>query len=239
MLPQIYRRRTTERGAERSRNYHTSAFSIFASENRIHTCAPNLIVGTADGKSDRRAYTNHVVIAEVVGVIHDVIVVNLGAHKDSSPHVVTDAASDVYQEVVAGCETGVEIDAVGRVGETVEASTLQTDAGHKIETDFLIQAGLIHSVEVGQDGTEGLSARSSVRSLAAFPRGLKAEADAFFENDVGADAGIKASLFGATRSYGASRFRRQEGAAAEHHVSLLGRSELGDAQEGENWSEKR
>jgi hypothetical protein len=133
-----------------------------------------------------------------------VIEVSLGPDKDVSPYVVADAAANIDQKVVAAGVAGAEIDAVAGWLVTVEAGALPADASHEIDAHLLAQVGLVHAVEVKKDGAEGY-AKPGVISLSRSPRSLKVEADSFAEDDVPADAGVQASLFGYHTTVGAAR----------------------------------
>ncbi len=105
--------------------------------------------------------------------------------------------------------------------------------------DLLAEVGLVHGVEVHDDGTIGLTFEIS---LAGPPRGFKVEADAFVKDDVGADTGVQAAFFvQETFPEYAARVGpgRKDSAEAEHDVTLLGRGKLGEEQDGENGCENR
>jgi len=163
-----------------------------------------------------------------------VVVVNVRADKEVSPHVVADAAAKVHQEAVVAGEI-VASEAVGAIGQ-IEASALHADATHEIKADLLAQLGLVHGVEVRDDGTIRLT---EVISLRPPPSSLKAESDAFAEDDVGANTGVKATLFGTEAGCWAARPRRYERATAEHSIPLLGGGKLGEEQDCKNGCEKR
>jgi len=194
------------------------------------------LVGT-DGVPDRSSCAKHVVVAEDVGVVVDVVEVNLGADKEVSPDVVADTAADIHQEVT-GAHKILAAKSAGTIRQ-IEASALPANAGHEIRADLLAQFGLVHGVEVRDDGTIGLSARSAVGSLARSPCSLEVEADALVEDYVGADTGVEASFFRTKASIWVARSGRRENVAAEHGVPLLGRGKLGEEQEGEKRCEKR
>src|SRR5208282_3324880 len=191
--------------------------------------------GVTDGSSD----AEQVIGAEVVGVVVDPIVVGFGAHEKVIPHVITDAAADINQKVMAAVVTGAEVDATPSLLITVKASALQADAAHEIEADFLADTRLVYGVEVGDDGTKGLSAISAVGCLAGSPGSFKAESDALVEDDVGADAGIQAAFFGAKAGDVAARPRGEKSAEAEHGIALLGRGKRGAEEQGENRYKER
>src|ERR1700722_1480428 len=93
-------------------------------------------VWTTDGVTDRGSHVNDAVRAEDVGVVDDVVVTNLRADKDMSPHVVSDAGAGVDQEVVVADETGTELQAVGVIHLTIEACGLEANATEEIKADF-------------------------------------------------------------------------------------------------------
>lgn len=167
------------------------------------------------------------------------IVVNLGTDEDMIPDVVADAPTNVHQKVMAANKAGAEIYAAGCGSVTVEASTLPSDASHQIQADLLADLGLIHSIEVGNYGTKRLPARTTVRSLARFPSRLKAETDAFVEDDIGTDAGIQAPLLGTEAGIYVARSGGHDRAETEHGIALLGGGKLGEQQESENGGEQR
>ena len=144
----------------------------------------------ADGVADRGAYADDVVIRKVGVVIYDVVVANLRADKDVVPHVVANAGTHVDQEVVAALEAGAEIDTTGGRRVAVEAGALKADAPQKIESDSFAQLGLVHAVEVEDDGAEGLTAGLAVSTLGRSPGGFKIEAHALMEDDVEVEIGI-------------------------------------------------
>ena len=150
--------------------------------------------------------------------------VSLGADKNVPPHVVADAAANVYQEVVAAGVAGAEVDAVAGRLETIETSGLPPDAAHEIKAGPLAHAWLVQAVEREQNGAEG-DTKSRVVSLSPSPCRLKVEADPFVEDYVAADARIQASLFGhktGTGNEGArGRPRGQERSEAKHGICLL------------------
>src|SRR5579863_7583788 len=88
------------------------------------TMAVSEVLVRTDGIPDRGSHAKQAGVAEDVGVIQDVVVVNLRTDKDVPPHVVADASADVYQEVVAAGVAGPEIEAIAVLLETVEASAL-------------------------------------------------------------------------------------------------------------------
>jgi len=196
------------------------------------------LFGTADGVPDWGPYADNVVGAEVGSVVYDVVEVRLGPHKDISVYVVADAAANIHQEMVAAGVAGTEIDAVAGRLVTIEASGLPADAAHEVGADLLAQAGLVHAVEVKQDGAEGY-AKSRVISSARFPGSLKIEADVFVKDDVSADTWVQASLFGYhTTTYTArGRPRRQDRTEAEHGVSLLRVGEGAEQEKRTEWCE--
>jgi len=154
------------------------------------------------------------------------------ADKEVSPYVVAYAAANIHQEAMFAVEAGTEIDAIAGVGVLVEASALPADAAHKIEADLPGKVRLIHGVKVGQDGTVGLPTLSPIGSRGAPPGRLKVEANALVKDDIGADAGVKASLFRTAGRFGA-RPGGQKRAAAEQGIGLLGRGKLGQAEDSE------
>src|SRR6266446_5862277 len=204
---------------------------------RIPNPATSKVLVWADGVADRGPCAKHVVVAEDVSVVIDVVVVNLGTNKNVSPDVVADAAADIRQEVTTANEivAGKTVRAVGQI----KTSTLPADASHEVQADLLAHLGLVHDVEIRKDGTIGLSAGSAVRSLAPSPGSLKVEADAPVEDYVGTETWVEASLFWTEASGCVARSRRQESVAAEHGVPLLRRGKLGEEQEGEHRCEKR
>ena len=140
------------------------------------------------------------------------------------PHVVTDAAAEVHLKVVAA-RVIVARETAGAIRE-IEASALASDAAKEIKTDLLAKAGLVHGVEVVQDGTKGLTARSAVCSLGSLPGRLKVEADALVEDDIRADGWVEASFFGAEAGTEAAGSGGHHRAAAERNVALLGGREM-------------
>ena len=190
-----------------------------------------------DRVTDRSPNAKQIVGAESIHVIHDVIVVNLGADKDMVPDVVAYTSAKIHEEVT-GADEIVTAERSGAVGE-IEASTLPSEARHQIQADLLAELGLVHGVKVADDGAKGLASRSAVRTLACSPSGFKIEADAFVEDDVGAEAGIQAALLGTNAGIWITRSRGQKSAEAEHGIALLGRSKLCEQQENENGGEQR
>jgi hypothetical protein len=186
-----------------------------------------------DCVSNRGAHTKDIVVAEDISVIHDVVIMNLWADKDVSPHVVADATANIHQEVVAADKI-VAAECAGAKRQ-IEASALPADAGHEIGTHLFAQLGLVHRVEVGDDRTIRLAEVISLRSP---PSSLKVEAHAFAEDNVGADAWVKAAFFGTHACIWVTGSGRQKRAEAEHRIALLGGGKLGEEQETENGCEQ-
>lgn len=167
---------------------------------------------------------NDIVGAEVVVVVQDVVVADLRADKHVVPHVVFEAAANVHQEVVVAREI-VATELAGAIRQ-IEAGALPTDAAEEINSDpFSYPRGIL-GVKVRDDGAIGLSG-GGVSPLARPPGGLPVEANAPVEDDVGADAGIKAALFRTGEGGCVARSRRHERAEAEHSISLLGLGQTG------------
>jgi len=156
-----------------------------------------------------------------------------------SPDVVAHAAADIDQEAMVAGEAGAEVNAIAGVVVSVESGALPADAGHEIEANLFGYVGLVHGVEVGNDGAVGLATSSAVVSGGTSPRGLKVEANALVEDDVGADAGVKAPLLGTACKIGARSTRGQNRAASKHGVRLLGGGKLGQEEDCENGCKKR
>lgn len=195
---------------------------------------------STDGVADGGANAKQTVGREVIGVVQDVVVMDLRTHKDMSPHVVTNSGTHIDEEMVAADKI-VAGETVGAIRH-IEAGALPADATHQIQADLLADAGLIQAVEVSENGAKGLSARSAVRALAAFPGSFKVESYALVEDHVGADGGIKASLFRADEEAGTIDVAGSGGhecASAEHRIALLSRGELGQEQESQKRCEDR
>src|ERR1700678_1297542 len=118
------------------------------------------LLATTDGVADGCAYAKDFIAAEDVGVVDDVIVVNLRAHENVVPHVVTDAAAKMHQEVVLAGEIVAGV-AVGAIGQ-IEARALPADAAQEIRAELLAQVGLIIQVEVRGDRTKRLTLIASL-----------------------------------------------------------------------------
>ena len=110
-----------------------------------------------------------------------------------APDVVADPTSNINQEMVVTCEV-VTGKGVGAERE-IEASALPADSRQELKSSFLTQFGLIHGIEIQNNRTERLTARSTVRTLARFPGSLKIEADTPVKNYVGIDVWVQAALF--------------------------------------------
>ncbi len=192
-----------------------------------------LIGPAANGVSDRSSHSNDAVIAEVGGIVEDVVVVNLWADKYVIPHVVAQAATNVYEEVVAATETGTKVEAACGVYQSVEARALPPDAAHEIGAELFAQLGLVHAVKVQNDGAERLAAGATVFSLAGFPGGLEVKAQTIVEDDIGAYIWVQAPGFGYEASKAVTWVARRRSypddrAKAEHGIALLCLGETGE-----------
>jgi len=187
----------------------------------------------ADGISDGSAHTEYVVGAKDVGVVLNVVVVNLRADKEMVPDVVAETGTEILHEVV----TGGVVDAAGKVGARsgighVEAGAGNADAAKEIEADFLPELGLEECVKVGQDRAVGFVAQ--ITRLTRSPGGFHVKAQASLEaNHISADAEIGATLFrdvSGEQLICAGR-GRQESTPEKHDVALLGRGQMAREQQ--------
>ena len=132
--------------------------------------------------SDRSSHAEEVVGAEIVSIVLDMIVVNLGPDKYMSPNVVSDPGSKMLHEVVAADVKGAATEKVARRRiRRIEPNTLTADAGHEVRANLLAEARLVHTVEVIKDWPVRLS--ENIGSLTGPPRGFKTEAKAVMKRD--------------------------------------------------------
>ena len=195
----------------------------------------------ADGVPDGRADAEYVVGAKNVGVILNVVVVNLGADKEMVPDVIAETGAEILHEVI----TGGVVDATGKVAARsgirhVEACAGDADTAEKIETDLLAQLRLEERVEVGQDRTVGFVAE--VTRLTSSLSSFNVEAEALLEaNNIPANAEVSSTLLRDVSGKQLIRAGRgrQQSTAEKHDVALLGRSEAAREHKSKNRCEKR
>lgn len=144
----------------------------------------------ANGVADRSADAKNVAVAEHVGVVHDVIVVNLRTYEYVIPDVIANPRSQIDKEVVATHEI-VAAKRTSAKGQ-IEASALPADSGQQVGSHLLVELGLVVQIEVGQNWAVGLA---EVTALRTSPGGLKIYANAFVKDNIGAEAWIEPALF--------------------------------------------
>lgn len=170
---------------------------------------------------------DQIVGSEVRCIVVNLVIADLRAHEDVSPNVVADARSNVHQEMIRTLIAGAKVHAVrgGRVA--VEAGALPADATHEVQPSLLTETWLINGIEVEQDGTEGLATDSTVLSLACFPVGIKAEADAAMQDYITSEIHVQSALLRTGEDTGngvevaSSSPRGQQSAETDHGVALL------------------
>ena len=190
-----------------------------------------LLVWAADGVPDRGAYPNNVVGAEVRCVVEDSVVTHFRTDEKIPFDVITQASSQVDEEVVGTLVAGAKVHAAARRYVAVEASSLPADAGHQVRANLLAQTRLVHAVKVEKNRAKGLTAGATVGSLGSLPGGVKAEAHPPVENHIGAEIYVQASVFGTSENAGSRRAARGSTrgdycSKAEHGIRLLGRSQV-------------
>jgi hypothetical protein len=156
-----------------------------------------------------------------LGVVTDEIKMCLGPDEKAVPEIVTDAAANVGQQVIAANVYGTgQISAITE--SVVETDTLAADACHELGAGFLAQSGNIYGVDVVKNGTKTLVA--VIESLLGSNCNFSAEADAVLENDIGAEAGVR-SAFLRWRQIslgGGVVLGGENGAKTDGDVNLLG-----------------
>jgi hypothetical protein len=149
------------------------------------------------------------------------------------PDVIAETAAKVFHEVI-----GADVVRITRSGgaRLVESRVGRADASHKVKASLLTETRLVKQVEVGQNRAE-VFFLADVDALSSPPGGFDVKAETVLEKDrVTAEVEIEAALFRRERAVGSGG--RQERAAAQKDVTLLGRGKLGEEQEGENGCEK-
>jgi hypothetical protein len=205
------------------------------------------LVGTAtEGVADGSADSEHVAGAEAVvldvGVVLDVIVVNLGTDKKVVPGVIADAAGEMLHEVI-GADIVRSARTAGRAGG-VESGAGSADTTHKVEAKFLSQTRLVEQVEIGQDGAVVFFS-GEIDALSSPPGGLDVNAEAVLQKDrVPANVDVKAAVLRRQKKCVAVGSRRQGCTAANEDINLLvgshlGGRKLGEEQKSQNRYENR
>jgi hypothetical protein len=194
----------------------------------------------AEGESDGRAYTKHIVRVEPL-IVLDVVVVTLGTHEDvgqAVPEVIAEAGAEIFHKVIAAGVVNASGGAAG--SKEVEAVAGDADTGQNVEAKFPGQLGLEEDVNVSEDGT--IIFVPIVASLVISPGGFYVNAEAMPEgDDVSAEAGVDATFFG-RRLKGhdvAGGGERRENATADQDISLLGRGEVGEQKNGTRGKQQR
>ncbi len=135
----------------------------------------------AEGVSDAGADAGHEVGVEasghVIGVAVDVVDIRLGTDKDIAPKIIAETTGEMLHEVIgAGVVDAAALGkmSAGRYRGQIEAGVGGADAGHEVESEFLIQLGLEDHVDVGQDRPIGFVA--IVAGLVIAPGGFEVQA---------------------------------------------------------------
>lgn len=126
----------------------------------------------------------------------DVVVMHLRADKHMMPDVITDAAAQVFHEVVAAhvVDATAEVAARCWIGG-IKASALAADAGHEVRAQLLPELGLEDSVKVIEDGAVGLAV--DICSLTGTPCSFKTESQTMMKwDDIKTYVEVGAPLFG-------------------------------------------
>jgi hypothetical protein len=194
---------------------------------------------SADGVSDRGADSNRVVRVELVGVALDVVVVNFGSHEHVTPNIIAETAAEVFHEVVAaGVVDTSAADVAAHYLVDVEACAADADTAKDVDAKFLSQTWLVKGVKVRENGAKRYPCSAAVVALVGPPGGSDVKAEALPGHDVAVDVNVAAAVLRWGEG-GIAGGGRQNGAAADHNIPLLGRGKLGEEQECTNGCEDR
>lgn len=192
-----------------------------------------------EGVADRDASSKHIVGMKDVGVIEDVVVVNLRANEDLAPDRVTQSCARMDQKVIA-VDVG---DATGGViasgVSSVKENTLSTGTGGKDCLASIADARSVQDIHVIQDRAVLLEV--IVKSLLGSKGGLHAITEAILENAIQADVGVGSAFFGWRQVNLRSRgvFGGNERAGANREVKLLSMGESGEYNKGTHGRQQR
>jgi hypothetical protein len=89
---------------------------------------------------------------ENVFVVGHVVVADFGTYEHVPPDVVAKTSAHINEEVIGTGIARAKENAVVRRGVTIEAGTLPPNSAEKIKASFLVDPGLVDSIEVKEQG---------------------------------------------------------------------------------------